>query len=78
MTKPLIPDKLDLVYMLVDTFPTYVSVFAVHLCSKWYVMTMTAFLKHSVYLKDVRDRSAIMVCEVKILPVYSPLNVTVK
>ena len=32
--------------------------------------------------KDVRDRSGIMVCEIKfgakILPVYSPLNIKVK
>ena len=34
------------------------------------------------WIKDVRDRSAIMVCQVKfgakILPVYSPLNIKVK
>ena len=40
------------------------------------------FLLYLCLFKDVRDRSAIMVCEIKfgakILPVYSPLNKKVK
>ena len=57
----------------VNTFRPHYLLIRNETCSKLLV---------SDFVKDVRDRSAIMVCKVKfgakILPVYSPFNIKVK